>query len=249
VTLPIDPSRAIELSGRIDRIDVRGEADREVIDREVIDYKARSHRAVRQPRPIPEKTSSCRCTPGAGAGVTAGGLLSFESLRRPGSPFRHRCNRSRRPSRWGGGCAWSTSACAPTWPRSPAARDAAIGVEPTCSRCECADCAAAAMGRQMTLAMSEYLWDGEPVSHDDSYSARSTRMPARWSRLARQRQDLALVGRSWRLLRPARRPAQILAITFQRAGRAADAARLLQDLAALARADPDDARALRRSGA
>jgi ATP-dependent helicase/nuclease subunit B len=57
VTLQLDLLRSIELSGRIDRIDGRGHdplrpsgpttLGQETIDQEVIDYKARTHKAVR----------------------------------------------------------------------------------------------------------------------------------------------------------------------------------------------------------
>jgi len=137
VTLPIDPSRAIELSGRIDRIDVRGDADREVIDREVIDYKARSHRAVRAAAADPgEDIQLPLYALALGAGVTAASYLSFE---RSADPDRRFATVQQIPAaeplgRW--------VRLVDQRLRADLARIAggtgmaAIGVEPTCSRCE-----------------------------------------------------------------------------------------------------------------
>jgi len=97
----------------------------------------------------------------------------------------------------------------------------------------------------MTLPMSEYLWMASPVSHErfvqralDPHASAvveacaAAARPGCWSDdLAPAAGPASAPGRSWR--------------SPSRAGpRSRCGSRLLQDLAALARADPDDARAL-----
>jgi ATP-dependent helicase/nuclease subunit B len=155
VPLRLDLLRTIELSGRIDRIDVRAEVDRpgiyrqtnveavigqevvdrEVIDREVIDYKARSHAAVHDAAGNPGEDIQLPLYALAfGADDTAASYLSFE---------RSKDHRS---------CAIRQYAAAEPFDRwvrlveqrlledlariVSGAGLAALGVDPTCSRCE-----------------------------------------------------------------------------------------------------------------
>jgi len=74
VVLPVDGPRAIALTGRIDRIDARG--DHEV---EVIDYKARSHDAVRRAAGNPgEDVQLPLYALALGAAATGASYLSFQ---------------------------------------------------------------------------------------------------------------------------------------------------------------------------
>ena len=74
VSLQLDLLRAIDLSGRIDRIDARGGDEREVID-----YKARSHQAVRDAAADPGEDIQLPLYALAfDAGTTHASYLSFE---------------------------------------------------------------------------------------------------------------------------------------------------------------------------
>jgi ATP-dependent helicase/nuclease subunit B len=132
VPLQIDPSRAVELSGRIDRVDVHADGEREVID-----YKARAHPLVRKSAADPgEDIQLPLYALALGAGVTAASYLSFD---RPGDPDRPSptVKQFAAPapfSRWVG--------LVERRLRGDLARIAsgaglaAIGMEATCSRCE-----------------------------------------------------------------------------------------------------------------
>jgi ATP-dependent helicase/nuclease subunit B len=133
VPLPVDASLALELSGRIDRIDVRGSAEREVID-----YKARSHRAVRKAAADPgEDVQLPLYALALGPDATGASYLSFE--------------RAPEPDRAGAGAVRQFAAAPPLdrWARRVGERLcgdlariaggaglAALGTGSTCSRCE-----------------------------------------------------------------------------------------------------------------
>jgi ATP-dependent helicase/nuclease subunit B len=144
VPLRLDLLRTIELSGRIDRIDVRAEAERqgicretndEGVEKEVIDYKARSHDAVRDAAANPGEDIQLPLYALAfGADDTGASYLSFE---------RTRDRRSRAVRQY--------AAAEPfvRWVRlveqrllgdferiAAGAGLPALGVDPTCSRCE-----------------------------------------------------------------------------------------------------------------
>jgi ATP-dependent helicase/nuclease subunit A len=90
--------------------------------------------------------------------------------------------------------------------------------------------------------MSEYLWDGQPVSHEQFVQrALDPDASAVVEACAGSGKTWLLVGRVLRLLLAGAEPAQILAITFTRRAAQEMRQRLLQDLAALARADPEHA--------
>jgi ATP-dependent helicase/nuclease subunit B len=144
VPLQLDLLRAIELSGRIDRLDVRdhgrqGTSGGAAIEREVIDYKARSHKAVRAAAADPgEDVQLPLYALAFGADRTAASYLSFDRV----------------PDRRSGMRAATVAQIAAAepferWVRrvherlvDDLARVAAgaglpaLGVDPTCSRCE-----------------------------------------------------------------------------------------------------------------
>jgi ATP-dependent helicase/nuclease subunit B len=149
VPLQLDLLRTLELSGRIDRIDAReagrqgiyretdgtGLIGQQVIDREVIDYKARTHEAVRDAADNPgEDIQLPLYALALGADNTAASYLSFE---------RSRDHRSRAVKQY------AASEPFVRWVRlveqrlrddlariAAGAGLAALGVDPTCSRCE-----------------------------------------------------------------------------------------------------------------
>jgi ATP-dependent helicase/nuclease subunit B len=132
VPLQIDPSRAVELSGRIDRVDVRDDGEREVID-----YKARSHPLVRKSATDPgEDIQLPLYALALGPDVTAASYLSFDRAGDPDhpSPTVRQFAAAAPFVRWVGLVEQRL--------RGDLARIAAgaglaaIGVEATCARCE-----------------------------------------------------------------------------------------------------------------
>jgi len=146
VPLRLDLLREVELSGRVDRIDVRRRreaverelvdhdvVDQEVIDQEVIDYKARTHDAVRGDARDPgEHIQLPLYALALGSERVAASYLSFERTTR-GEPVRQ----------------FPAADPFPRWVRlveqrlcgdlarvAQGAPLAALGAEPTCSHCE-----------------------------------------------------------------------------------------------------------------
>jgi ATP-dependent helicase/nuclease subunit B len=79
VPLHIDPARSVELSGRIDRVDARGQTELEVID-----YKVRNHKAVRKSAADPgEDIQLPLYALALGPGPVAASYLSFERADEP----------------------------------------------------------------------------------------------------------------------------------------------------------------------
>jgi ATP-dependent helicase/nuclease subunit A len=90
--------------------------------------------------------------------------------------------------------------------------------------------------------MSEYLYDGEAVSHDQFVRrALDPSASAVVEACAGSGKTWLLVGRVLRLLLAGAAPAHILAITFTRRAAQEMRQRLMQDLATLAQADPERA--------
>ena len=145
VPLRLDLLRTIELSGRIDRIDVRDENERKATDptvigertpgREVIDYKARSHEAVHAAAVDPgEDIQLPLYALAVGAENTRAIYLSFERTGNRRSPTVKQYDAAEPFARWVR--LVEQRLCEDLARIAAGAGLAALGVDPTCSRCE-----------------------------------------------------------------------------------------------------------------
>jgi ATP-dependent helicase/nuclease subunit B len=145
VPLRLDLLRTIELSGRIDRIDARGADEREATDRamidermigrEVIDYKARSHQAVRKAAADPgEDIQLPLYALALGAENSGASYLSFERTGDRRSATVRRYPAAEPFARWVR--LVEQRLCEDLTRVAAGTGLAALGVDPTCSRCE-----------------------------------------------------------------------------------------------------------------